>query len=354
MFVSLLALTISQIAASGGHGEEDEKFTELKASEGGTCSQIPLGNYNFGLHLAAVFIVLTVSTIGIFTTIYLGRSKQSPLTTKVLQALKMFGIGVIAATAWIHLLHDAINNFSSPCLGSGWAEYGIHYVGLFALIAAFGIQVIEQVAISKTEERRAAIADSLPFKTDDEALESERNSDVVVLKDSSHSHEMQVFLMSQSINTVILEIGILIHSLIIGINLGITEDEFLVTLLVAVAFHQMFEGMALGALIGSTTLQWKTKWILGIAYPLTTPIGIAIGIIVRNSFNTNSSTLILIQGILASLSLGILMYNTYVELIGREVNRNPVFKAYSSEFKMFCYFMMFLGAASLAVLGIWA
>ncbi|TFY50701.1 hypothetical protein EVG20_g11376 [Dentipellis fragilis] len=45
---------------------------------------------------------------------------------------KYFGSGVIIATAFIHLLDPAIDELSSPCLGSGWTEYvclalSLHY-----------------------------------------------------------------------------------------------------------------------------------------------------------------------------------------------------------------------------------
>ena len=220
------------------------------------------------------------------------------------------------------------------------------------MFAAFGIQLVEQVSISRSEERAAAKCQQGPDCESGTVLDN----GVVLMKPQTHghSHEIEVFLLGQNINTVVLEIGILVHSLIIGVNLGITDDEGFVSLLIAIAFHQFFEAMALGALISSTRLEWKTKVMLGLAYPLTTPLGVAVGVIVRESFNSNSSSLILSQGILSSLSLGILMYNTYVELIAGEVNRNPIFKAYSPGFKFFCYLVMLVGASAMALIGIWA
>lgn len=44
------------------------------------------------------------------------------------------------------------------------------------------------------------------------------------------------------LNTIVLEFGILAHSVIIGITLGVSPQSEFVTLLVAICFHQFFEG----------------------------------------------------------------------------------------------------------------
>lgn len=48
----------------------------------------------------------------------------------------------------------------------------------------------------------------------------------------------------------VLELGILVHSVIIGISLGASQSpETIKPLLVALSFHQFFEGMGLGGCI---------------------------------------------------------------------------------------------------------
>lgn len=68
----------------------------------------------------------------------------------------MFGIGVIAATAWCHLLTDAYAQFSNPCLDQSWQGYGANFVGVFALAASFAIQLIELMAVGHAKHRRTA------------------------------------------------------------------------------------------------------------------------------------------------------------------------------------------------------
>ncbi|KAI9326214.1 ZIP zinc transporter-domain-containing protein [Obelidium mucronatum] len=241
------------------------------------CSAEPIESYDLRFHIAGIFIVLLTSGFGIFSTLTLSLYRQKlksyqTIIANILLLFKMFGIGVIAGTAWIHLLPDAFSQFSSPCLEQSWKAYG---------------------PAKSTVEFFNVIPASHGAATDfDQSLST-----------------------SRGLPTIILELGILFHSLIIGITLGVTPDGSFSTLLGAVCFHQMFEGMALGVLIGSLgNLTASTRLILGLLYPLTTPVGIAIGIAVRNSYNSNSSHLIILQGILDSLSAGILFFNTYCEL----------------------------------------
>ena len=51
-----------------------------------------------------------------------------------------------------------------------------------------------------------------------------------------------------------------------------------------------------------------------VLYGLTTPIGIAIGLGVRTSYNPDSTTASIVSGILDSLSAGVLVYTGLVEV----------------------------------------
>ncbi|KAJ3393176.1 hypothetical protein HDU84_002524 [Entophlyctis sp. JEL0112] len=319
-------------------------------------------------------------------------SSFKEMLASILLLFKMFGIGVIAATAWIHLLPDAFSNFSSACLPDAWQTYGTNYVGLFGLIAAFTVQLIEIAAVG-VKKRATAVArqsgelqnshdssshgtlppsprrilhdvSQAPHASSSNEKNSHTGEFLVVtidhphhtpgahLDDSMHPHshareglpaavsgggsglsildtvpsahaggktvkgELVIddaanlqhssadhgHDSNRELTTVILELGILFHSLIIGITLGVSPDDSFTSLLVAVAFHQMFEGMSLGVLIGNLDLSVLARRLLCLAYPLTTPLGIAIGIAIHNSYDDNAPSKILAQGILNSLS----------------------------------------------------
>ncbi len=53
-----------------------------------------------------------------------------------------------------------------------------------------------------------------------------------------------------------------------------------------------------------------------VIYGLTTPIGIAVGLGVRTTYNPESATASIVSGVLDSLSAGILIYTGLVEVCG--------------------------------------
>ncbi|KAJ3255413.1 hypothetical protein HDU77_003704 [Chytriomyces hyalinus] len=434
LFLALAGLVTAQDVAP------DEANAGAAVEPADACALAALEDYNLHFHIAGVFILLAVAGLGITTTMHLASAnlknqKTASLLARVLQLFKMFGIGIIAATAWMHLLPDAFEKFGNPCLDAGWAKYGTAYVGLFGLISAFATQLIEMIASGYKRSRKSAQTStdsasecldlSCPVRespsptmaghesdehtadlvhspsgaldaVDRDVNVSGRRSSVVVsiiepftessktiqtgvskseflaavpvghggtdsICEFAHNHHnghahthASTTNFSKEIATIILECGILFHSLIIGVTLGVTPDDSFTTLLVAVAFHQLFEGMALGVLIGKLSMSLTSKRLLCLMYPLTTPLGLAIGIAVRHSYNENGTQMILVQGIFNSLSAGILFYNTYTELMSEEISHSKHFRGFTVGFKTACFLAMYLGASAMAIIAIWA
>lgn len=101
-----------------------------------------------------------------------------------------------------------------------------------------------------------------------------------------------------SLNITLLEGGILFHSVFVGMTVSITIEGFVI-LLVAILFHQMFEGLGLGSRIAAVPYpkgSWK-PWILVTAFGTTAPFGQAIGLIARNSYDPNSAFGLIIVGV---------------------------------------------------------
>jgi hypothetical protein len=75
-----------------------------------------------------------------------------------------------------------------------------------------------------------------------------------------------------------------------GMTISITAEGFII-LLVAIVFHQMFEGLGLGSRIAAVPYpsnSWK-PWVLVVAFGTTAPIGQAIGLLTRGSYDPNSA-----------------------------------------------------------------
>lgn len=101
-----------------------------------------------------------------------------------------------------------------------------------------------------------------------------------------------------SMNITLLEGGILFHSVFVGMTVSITIEGFII-LLVAILFHQMFEGLGLGTRIAAVPYAKGSirPWVLVFAFGTTAPIGQAIGLITRNSYDPNSAFGLIIVGI---------------------------------------------------------
>lgn len=101
-----------------------------------------------------------------------------------------------------------------------------------------------------------------------------------------------------SANITLLEGGILFHSVFVGITVSLTNDGFIV-LLIAILFHQMFEGLGLGSRIAEVPYPSRSvrPWLLIVAFGTTAPIGQAIGILARDSYDPDSAFGLIIVGI---------------------------------------------------------
>ena len=92
--------------------------------------------------------------------------------------------------------------------------------------------------------------------------------------------------------------GILFHSVFVGITIAMTTDG-LVVLLTAIMFHQMFEGLGLGSRIAAVPYPRGSfrPWLLVFAFGTTAPIGQAIGIASRNSYDPESELGLIMVGV---------------------------------------------------------
>ncbi|KAF9911989.1 high-affinity Zn(2+) transporter zrt1 [Linnemannia zychae] len=169
----------------------------------------------------------------------------------------------------------------------------------------------------------------------------------------SHAHGLSLLDESQRrISTYILEAGIAAHSVIIGVSLGVSTGSEFTGLLIALVFHQFFEGFALGARIADLAFDTTyTHYILALIFSLTTPTGVAIGIGISSSYSANSKSSLLVEGIFDSISTGILLYMGYVNLLAIEFNLNGEIRKESKKVKSLCFLALWAGAAVMGIIG---
>ncbi|RFU24368.1 hypothetical protein B7463_g11974, partial [Scytalidium lignicola] len=154
---------------------------------------------------------------------------------------------------------------------------------------------------------------------------------------------------------LVLEFGIIFHSIIIGMNLGTAGDEFS-TLFPVLVFHQSFEGLGIGARLSAIPIPQRLgwlPWLLCAMYGLTTPVAIAIGLCLKTTYNSGSFTANVVSGVFDAISAGILIYTGLVELLARDFIFNPE-QIDSNKRLAFMVCCVFLGAGIMALLGKWA
>eukprot|EP00898_Chlorokybus_atmophyticus_P001050 jgi/Chlat1/1946/Chrsp157S02258 len=357
---------------AAGQGVVDECALEFEGSQ-----------YDIGLHVGGLFIILAASLLGCLIPVLGARWPSLRLPRWLFDYGRNFGTGVILATAFVHMLEPSFSALSSPCLSSLWNQTYTAFAGVFALTAALAVQLVEFLLTMKLEQldretqrsSEMAMKDlaidvaETPLNAHETQTEKPSTYGPVPHQHSHHgvdSHSLRhdaehgkpgvgaITLRRRQSVTLVLEAGIAFHSVIIGIALGVSTAEFK-TLLAALCVHQFFEGFALGATVIDAKFDSVTQILsMVIGYALTTPIGVAIGIAARTSYNENSRTALIVQGTFDAVSAGILIYTGLVELLTYNVTLNPEFRASSAKNKLGGFLSLYLGAGIMALIGRWA
>ncbi|KAJ1975665.1 hypothetical protein H4R34_004253 [Dimargaris verticillata] len=331
--------------------------------------------------------MFVVSALGSFTPVLGLRYPALQLPPMLLQLGKHFGTGVILATGFIHMFPGAIFSLTDPCVPETVAAYSA-LAGLLTMLTAMAFHNIEY-AVTVHADPAVPVTTISGGTLHENGEKSARHSAPVLehantlaveIADSSppleklhldpaprpehgqhqcHGHTHTPLFHDQEndprqITTYLLEFGIALHSIIIGVALGTAQGTEFVSLLVALCFHQFFEGLALGARIAE--LRYRASWMPlanALVYAVTTPIGTALGVAIRAVYQARSPTTLVVQGVLDAVSAGILIYTALVNMMAQEFAQ-PGFKAQPSGTKWSCWAALYLGAIAMSVVGVWA
>ena len=325
------------------------------------------------LRVIGLFVILISSVLGVLTPTLVkflggaatGNSSSEPANEgeapkpaglnykHLIKLLSAIGCGCIIATALCHIAPPAISNLEEAWgSGDSHAEHaeeihgseshgsheeegheeeaghgGGHSHGFpYALAIATGSMLLLYIfenelsnLVTRFQHTRAE-----PVKAD----ESKKDADDVTMAavvavdhhdcHDDHAHAVEVseheraLATRNAIITHVLEIGVAVHSVLVGLALGLISDEGEArSLLIALCFHQYCEGCAVGASILESGLGLCHSAILWAIFSLTTPLGVAIGIAVEQSQGSHGSEghdLLISQGVLESIALGVLLY----------------------------------------------
>lgn len=334
-----------------------------------------------GARISSIFVILVLSTCCTLYPVVAKRVKWLKINKWFYSFARNFGIGVIIATAFIHLLDPAyaeIGGLSCVGMTGNWSIYAwcpaimlltIFLTFLTDLFSAVYVEKkygkthqhdfdeIEQTIVSPAEPvqdfERSQVEEDCDHDhhsntNDKKSIDTFTDSDVdSTTADMSFKSEFAAFL--------ILEFGVLFHSVMIGLNLGSVGEEFS-TLYPVLVFHQSFEGLGIGARLSAIDFPQNKRWwpyALCLAYGLTTPICVAIGLGVRTTYNGESYVVNVVSGVLDAISAGVLIYTGLVEMLARDYLFNP-HRTKDLRLLSFNVMSMLWGAGLMALLGKWA
>ncbi|KAF1936741.1 Zinc/iron permease [Clathrospora elynae] len=160
----------------------------------------------------------------------------------------------------------------------------------------------------------------------------------------------------QILQCLMLEAGILFHSLFIGMALSSSTGTSFVVLLVAISFHQTFEGFALGSRISAIRFPAASPrpWLMAMAYGTTTPIGQAIGLAIHSLYDPASQAGLLTVGIMNAISSGLLLFAGLVELLAEDFLSDESYVTLQGRRRLQACVSVVGGALLMALVGAWA
>ncbi|KAJ9426752.1 hypothetical protein QL093DRAFT_2188223 [Fusarium oxysporum] len=214
---------VEHCTGGSGHGHSDSESSESESGSSSSACQPRRRDYDVGLRVGLLFVILATGALGVFGPILLHKMMPSKLNI-VLIVLKQFGTGIIISTAFVHLYTHAFLMFGNQCIGELGYEATTSALVMAGIFLSFLVEYIgNRIVLAKTKASA----------------------------NLSTAEKKSAWLSTEVVSVLVMEMGILFHSLLIGLTLVVAGDEYFLTLFVVILFHQMFEGIALGSRIAT-------------------------------------------------------------------------------------------------------
>ena len=256
--------------------------------------------------------------------------------------VRAFAAGVVLVTGYVHVLGDAIPLLSDPCLGLSvtypWALVFASFSSMLAFTLEWNLNQYFTAKLGTTEADPSAISTSVELGLDSEEISEKQRE----------KRRLEYTVISTTF-----EAGVIFHSIFIGITIGISSSADTVrSLMIALMFHQMCEGLALGVTFVKAEYSVLKYCLLGVLFLVITPLGIGIGMGVGTSYSAESKAALGFEGGFDSLSAGILIYNGLVDLIVPTFSREEL--PAQTWLQGLGFISMFVGGAIMSLIAKWA
>ncbi|KAK7276026.1 hypothetical protein RIF29_17157 [Crotalaria pallida] len=305
------------------------------------------------LKFISIFVIFFTSMAGMSSPVLLARVFQGKsLYDRAIAVIKCFAAGVILSTSLVHVLPDAYAALADCHVASRHPWRDFPFAGLVTLVGAILALFVDLVATS-----HVAHAPYAPVVT------QEKESGVELGchgggggGEAERGVEEEMVRLKQRLVSQVLEIGIIFHSVIIGVTMGMSQNVCTIRpLVLALAFHQIFEGMGLGGCVAQAGFSFGTMAYMCFMFSVTTPMGIMLGMALFSltGYDDSSPNALIMEGLLGSVSSGILIYMALVDLIAVDFFHNKLMNS-NPGLKKASFVALILGSAGMSILALWA
>ncbi|XP_010242082.1 PREDICTED: fe(2+) transport protein 1-like [Nelumbo nucifera] len=360
IFIFLILFTIFSGQVLSQSDNSTKSILEECRPESGSCNS---NSKALPLKIIAIVSILVTSMVGVCLPL-LSRSVPALQPDRNLFVIvKAFASGIILATGFMHVLPDSFDMLRSPCLPENpWHKFP--FSGFVAMLSAVGALMVDSITTSIYSRRSSMDVKPAEIEVaDDEEDNRDREMGVVISSgvhfhghchapiDTTTSGDSQ--LLRYRVIAMVLELGIIVHSVVIGLSLGASDNTCTIKPLVAaLCFHQMFEGMGLGGCIFQAEYKFLKKALMAFFFSVTTPFGIVLGIALSATYKENSPSSLMTEGLLDAASAGLLIYMALVDLLsadfmGPKLQRNI-------KLQMKSYLAVLLGCGGMSLMAKWA
>ncbi|KAL2139008.1 hypothetical protein VTI28DRAFT_5889 [Corynascus sepedonium] len=411
------------------------------ANERPACGSGKKGSYDTGIHVFALFLILTISTLACGFPLFSQRlTKGSKRQRNIIFLCQHFGTGVLMATAFVHLLPTAFTSLTDPCLPHVFSKGYRPLAGLIAMVSAFVVVALESylttrgaghshshhaweeeesddgdrsgsahthadesssrarrdrpanIALDDLEATEGLVAGASPLPGSTPTLAPSREGLLKSQRDSTQTDDRESLDLELSfeelrpspepsqqrksepglaslqhvpnadeqkrmmLQCVLLEAGILFHSVFIGMALSVATGPTFAVFLIAISFHQCFEGLALGTRIAALHFPRSSPrpWLMVLAFGATTPFGQAIGLFVHRFYDPMSQTGLLMVGFMNAISSGLLLFAGLVQLLAEDFLSEKSYKVLKGRRRVNAFLAVVGGAGLMAAVGAFA
>ncbi|KAI0315495.1 Zinc/iron permease [Amylostereum chailletii] len=198
-------------------------------------------------------------------------------------------------------------------------------------------------------------------------LDLEGSEEEELVHSHSHPQHVEIGRKRQVVGILVLQLGIMLHSLVIGLTLSISSGADFTSLVIAIVFHQMFEGLSLGIRIAGLPAPPSNnnntpinpsrisalKTVLVALFALTTPLGITIGLLTLGGSrpDVDPATLLLTEGLLSAVSAGMLIYAACVEMLAADFVLDPALAKTPARRQVLAVLSLAAGAGGMSLVG---